>query len=116
MVESVCPEVINRPTYDVVIELPDDCIGGLLSGDIRMIVRLDRLDVKRNSIVTVDCGGMSLELLIVGMGGKFFKELTLLDAYNCGFNDLDVFRDSLKERFGCNKLTPLYYYNFKVVL
>lgn len=116
MVESVCPEVINRPTSDVVIELPDDCIGGLLSGDIRMIVRLDRLEVSRYSIVRCMCDGVELELFITGRGGKFFKELTLGDAYMCGFNDLDVFRDSLKERFGCNKLTPLYYYNFKVVL
>ena len=110
---SSCPEIISHS--DVVITLNDNVLGGLLGGDVTQLVRLDRLDVKRNSVITADCDGMSLELLITSMGGKFFKDLTLQDAYNCGFNDLDVFKDKLKEQYKCNKLTPLYWYKFKVI-
>lgn len=115
MVGSVCPEVLDHG--DVLrVSVPDDMIGGLVSGDICMLVRLDRLDVKQGNRVCLVCDGFELPVRIRGRGGKFFKELTVKDAYHCGFNDLDVFKDSLKESLGCNKLTPLYYYSFEVIV
>ena len=118
VVDEVIPEVIYRPVCDVVVELPDDDLPLLLSGDMTQLTLPYRLEVDYGSYIDAlfRVSGEKLRLYVLSFGGKFFKELNIRDAYQSGFNSLECFKDRLSECYGCQPWTPLYYYIIKVVL
>ena len=115
---SICPELLCRPVCDVVVELPDDALPLLLSGDMTQLTLPYRLEVEYGSYIDAlfRVSGEKLRLYVLSFGGKFFKELTMRDAYQSGFNTLESFKDRLVECYGCQSWTPLYYYIVKVSL
>lgn len=115
---TTIPECLPRPVCDYVLKFNTKFLGPILSGEKTQTIRATQKDIEKYSTVTATFtdSNMTCRLFITHRGGKFYKDLTLADAYREGYNNLDDLRSELMEIYpSIHKYTPLYYYRFKVV-
>lgn len=112
------PEVINRPTSNVILRFNGKFMGPILSGDKTQTIRLKPKNINRFEFVycIFTDSDMKLKLYILSRGGTFFKDLTKDDAHREGYRTLKELQDELRNIYpNIHSFTPLYWYRFKVV-
>lgn len=112
------PECLPRPVTSETLNFDNKFLGPILSGEKCQTIRIHQKDIERYTTVmaTFTDSDMTVPLFITHRGGKFYKDLTLSDAYREGYNELSELQDELKRFYpSLHSYTPLYYYGFKVV-
>lgn len=112
------PEVLKRPVCDETLKFNEKYLGPILSGEKVQTIRIKQKDIPKFSTVKAvfTDSDYVLKLFITHRGGKLFKDLTKIDAYREGYNNLESLKRELIDIYPkIHRYTPLYYYGFKVV-
>ena len=115
---TIAPECLTRPSSNEGLSFNNKFLGPILAGDKTQTLRINQKPIDKYSTIkaTFNESDMVLRLFILNRGGKFYKDLTVGDAYREGYNNVDALRRELREIYpDIHRYTPLYYYRFKVV-
>lgn len=112
------PEVLNQEPIYPTIKFHNKFLGAILSGDKVSTIRTRPFDFKIDGIVLARFTNtdMVIKMVILDMGTKRFKDLTIEDAYYEGYNNLQELTDELENIYpNIKPRTRIYYYRFTLV-